>query len=188
VLKIRGYWVVQVSPRPAIDAARAGNQTPVTNGLSTQDVQFTVYFCFAVYSGDPIDDSRRMARLHAHTNIRFRWKVLLDTFRAIRGVPSDTLAAAAISQFVAHHLNPSHIKGTSMTRVLAVFVVLCATVSVFTQPAHAYIDPGSASMAIQLLIAGFVIVTGGVVYYYRQIVATLSRWFSKPAKGPTESK
>lgn len=73
-------------------------------------------------------------------------------------------------------------------RTIAFLLLAFVSVPLLTQPALAYIDPGTASIAVQLLIAGFVVAAGGTVYYYRQVKATLSRWFSWRPKGPTESK
>jgi hypothetical protein len=45
-------------------------------------------------------------------------------------------------------------------RAIAFLLLAFVSVPLLTQPAQAYIDPGTANMAIQLLIAGFVVAAG----------------------------
>jgi hypothetical protein len=60
--------------------------------------------------------------------------------------------------------------------LLAVILLLCVAAT----PAHAaYVDPGSGSLLLQAILAGFL----GLVFFFRQSVARLLRLFrrSRPA-------
>ena len=56
----------------------------------------------------------------------------------------------------------------------------------FCAPAYAYIDPGSASIVFQVLIAGFIAIGFVVKQFWRKILAFLG--FKKPDDPPPEKK
>jgi len=66
------------------------------------------------------------------------------------------------------------------SRCLANSVVLVVLLLlIFTRDAHAYIDPGTGSYILQLIIAGLVGALFAVKIYWRKIKAFFSNPFSK---------
>ena len=61
---------------------------------------------------------------------------------------------------------------------MKVFLLLAAIILVLPQNAHAYLDPGSGSMIVQLLIAGIAGLGVGIKFFWRRIVDK----FKKPNK------
>jgi len=69
-----------------------------------------------------------------------------------------------------------------MRQLLVSAALVCAAVLFFERPVHAYVDPGSGSMLLQLLLGG---VAGlGVIakLYWRRIVERFSRTPTEPGK------
>ncbi len=68
-----------------------------------------------------------------------------------------------------------------MNKIITLFIV-CLYFFVFSEEAHAYIDPGTGTYIIQLIVA-FII--GGVFLiktYWRKIQTFLTKFFSKQSK------
>jgi len=55
--------------------------------------------------------------------------------------------------------------------LLDVFIITIAT----TTSALAYVDPGSGSLMVQVIIAGFV----GVLFYFRNVISSLAKIFHR---------
>jgi hypothetical protein len=53
-------------------------------------------------------------------------------------------------------------------------IVLCVTVAC-TQPAHAYVDPGTGSMLVQMAMAGI----AGALFYFRELRMQLAGWIRR---------
>jgi hypothetical protein len=65
-------------------------------------------------------------------------------------------------------------KHVSKITLLAAVVALC-----FPQYAYSYIDPGTGSYVIQIVIAAFVAVTFMIKLYWQKIKGFIGRLFSK---------
>ncbi len=69
--------------------------------------------------------------------------------------------------------------------------LLCASATVLlllqSVNAHAYIDPGTGSYMLQLIMAGVVGLVVTVKMYYHRIRATISRLFGGASKDTTPS-
>jgi len=61
--------------------------------------------------------------------------------------------------------------------------ILLLIVLLLPVPAHAYLDAGSGSMVLQLLVAGFAGVLVGIKVFWRRMVA----FFSRPKNPPRSS-
>ena len=70
-----------------------------------------------------------------------------------------------------------------MRKYLHVAVALFLCCLAFTPRAHAYIDPGTGSMLLQALAAGFV----AVLVFWKRIYAGIAAFFSKNKTGDTEN-
>lgn len=76
-----------------------------------------------------------------------------------------------------------------LSRILANSVVLAGLLLLIsTHDAHAYIDPGTGSYILQLLIAGLVGALFAVKIYWGKIKAFLSNLFSKGQEGEDDDK
>jgi hypothetical protein len=69
-------------------------------------------------------------------------------------------------------------RGQRMHRSLASFVVFLGATLFFTRPAFAYIDPGSGSMILQMLIAGI----GAGWVAFKLFWHRIARFFSRKEK------
>jgi hypothetical protein len=65
-------------------------------------------------------------------------------------------------------------------QMMPLVVVFVALFSLYPQKAHAYIDPGTGSMIIQILIAGFLGASFAVKAYWKKIKAFI---VSRSSKG-----
>ena len=65
-----------------------------------------------------------------------------------------------------------------MNRSLQFFCVL--TLLCHLPAAHAYIDPGSGGLVLQMLIAGGIALVYRVRGYLREMLARVRRWFGRP--------
>lgn len=73
-----------------------------------------------------------------------------------------------------------------MNKIITLFIV-CLYFFVFSKEAHAYIDPGTGTYIMQLIVA-FII--GGVFFiktYWRKIQTFLANFFSKQSKEGSNS-
>jgi hypothetical protein len=64
---------------------------------------------------------------------------------------------------------------------VVLIVLVCAVVLLFERPVHAYVDPGSGSMFLQLLLGGVAGLGVIIKLYWRRMVG----WFSH--KSPKEA-
>ena len=62
-----------------------------------------------------------------------------------------------------------------MKRSIAQFAIAC----LFALPAHAYVDPGTGSMAIQFIIGGIVAAAFMVKTYYYELNRPIARLFGQ---------
>ena len=62
-----------------------------------------------------------------------------------------------------------------MKRSIAHFSIAC----LFALPAHAYVDPGTGSMAIQFIIGGIVAAAFMVKTYYYELKRRIARLFGR---------
>jgi len=62
--------------------------------------------------------------------------------------------------------------------------VVIAALMAFPSTSHAYLDPGSGSYIIQILIAGFVAGSFAIKVYWRKIKAFLQSFFNKQEQPP----
>jgi hypothetical protein len=65
---------------------------------------------------------------------------------------------------------------TSLAKVLVVLVLLCV---LFPRPAHAYLDPGTGSYVLQLILAALVGAAFAVKLFWRNIRAFFKGLFSR---------
>ena len=66
-------------------------------------------------------------------------------------------------------------------RAGAAFVSFLAVVSV--QPAAAYVDPGTGSMLVQMMVAGI----AGAMFYFRELRLQFTNWIRRVVHGRTQS-
>ena len=59
-----------------------------------------------------------------------------------------------------------------LTRGAAAVIVMF---TVMTRDAHAYVDPGTGAMILQIIGA----IVAGALFYFRQIRAMISAWFAR---------
>lgn len=59
-----------------------------------------------------------------------------------------------------------------------------AALMAFPSTSHAYLDPGSGSYIIQIIIAGFVAGSFAIKMYWRKIKAFLQSFFNKSEQPP----
>ncbi len=71
------------------------------------------------------------------------------------------------------------IKSTRLAAVLFLFLAL-------TTPSYGYIDPGTGSYVIQILIGAFVAVSLGIRIFWRRILDFFGKIFSKKNDSPKE--
>ena len=62
-----------------------------------------------------------------------------------------------------------------MTRTFRVVAVLAASLIVLELPIHAYLDPGSGSMLLQVLLGGFAAAGVAAKLYWHRLTALLRR-------------
>lgn len=62
-------------------------------------------------------------------------------------------------------------------------LLIAIFVSVTTKEAKAYLDPGSGSYLLQILLAGFFSLLLALKTFWRRIVTTFKKMFSKDEKG-----
>jgi hypothetical protein len=71
-----------------------------------------------------------------------------------------------------------------MTRSLTSVALLASVVTLFTEPAWAYLDPGTGSMMLQLLLGGIAGATVvGKLYWHRFRGFVTSQFSGKPSEG-----
>jgi hypothetical protein len=62
-----------------------------------------------------------------------------------------------------------------LSAILCTVVAVGATFVATTADAHAYIDPGTGAMILQIIGA----VVAGALFYFRQIRAMIAAWFAR---------
>ncbi len=67
----------------------------------------------------------------------------------------------------------------SFTTLLAILILACL---IFPRPAHAYLDPGTGSYILQLLIAGLLGVAFAVKMFWKNIRSFFVGLFSREAE------
>ena len=65
--------------------------------------------------------------------------------------------------------------GIPMTRTSRVTVLVAGGILLLQPPAHAYLDPGSGSMLLQVLLGGFAAVGVVVRLYWQRLSGALRR-------------
>lgn len=53
-----------------------------------------------------------------------------------------------------------------------------------TQPSHAYVDPGTGSMLLQMAIAGI----AGALFFFRQLRMQFTSWFRRTVLGRADER
>ena len=73
---------------------------------------------------------------------------------------------------------------TTLVRNLARSVILACLLSmIFTRDAYAYLDPGSGSYILQMIVAGLLGASLAIKIYWRRIRAYFSRLFGRGEGG-----
>ena len=62
-----------------------------------------------------------------------------------------------------------------MARVFRIVASVAAILLAFDPPAHAYLDPGSGSMMLQVLLGGFAAVGVAAKLYWHRVTAVFRR-------------
>ena len=98
----------------------------------------------------------------------------MDTLSLTVYFPQLTVTAQPFMNQLDTHQNtcPPDNRPAAATRLRCCALIVIATFSVH---AEAYIDPGSGSFLLQILIAGFV----GAMFYFRQGVEAAKRFFGR---------
>jgi len=65
-----------------------------------------------------------------------------------------------------------------MKKILSLLLFTAAGLTLFSPKAHAYLDPGSGSLLIQLIVAGLIGASMTIKIYWQKI----SSFFAKPKK------
>jgi hypothetical protein len=73
-----------------------------------------------------------------------------------------------------------------LKRLVTVLVVVGLLSLAFPRSAHAYLDPGTGSLIIQVIVAAFLGAAFAVKVYWRNIKAFVANRFSKEAQGDQE--
>lgn len=71
-----------------------------------------------------------------------------------------------------------------MKQLLGSVALVCAVLLFLERPVHAYVDPGSGSMLLQLLLGGVAGLGVIVKLYWRRIVDRFSRTPTEPGDRP----
>jgi hypothetical protein len=74
-----------------------------------------------------------------------------------------------------------------MSNVVLIFLV-CAVVLLLEHPVHAYVDPGSGSMFLQLLLGGVAGIAVIIRLYWRRMVGWFSHKSTKDADRQPEAR
>jgi len=72
---------------------------------------------------------------------------------------------------------------SKLAGILVATVMACGLFVASTVDAHAYVDPGTGAMILQIIGA----IVAGALFYFRQIRDKISSWFARKPPGTTPS-